>query len=137
MSFNSQGIIFAKFGNSLLKSVNGGINFAQITSQQEYVIEYSIGSSDELIINLAENEIYYVKKSIDNGQTWADITGILSNQLVYDLQFDVNSNVLANSNLIPGTYKYEFDASDLTSGIYFYTLSVNEFSETRKMFLVK
>jgi len=44
---------------------------------------------------------------------------------------------LVNAKLNPGTYKYEFDASELTSGIYFYTLKVNEFSETKKMILIK
>ena len=48
---------------------------------------------------------------------------------------------LVNSNLNPGTYKYDFDASSATgglkSGVYFYTLKVNEFSETKKMLLIK
>ncbi len=44
---------------------------------------------------------------------------------------------LVNGNLNPGIYKYDFDASGLTSGIYFYTLKVNEFSETKRMMLLK
>jgi hypothetical protein len=36
-----------------------------------------------------------------------------------------------------GDYKTRFDASDLPSGIYFYTLQVNEFIENRKMLLLK
>jgi len=44
---------------------------------------------------------------------------------------------LVNTNLNPGTYKYVFDASGLTSGIYFYTLKTDNFSETKKMILVK
>ncbi|MEO8664419.1 MAG: T9SS type A sorting domain-containing protein [Ignavibacteria bacterium] len=44
---------------------------------------------------------------------------------------------LVNANLNPGIYKYDFDASGLTSGIYYYTLRVNEFVETKKMLLVK
>jgi len=44
---------------------------------------------------------------------------------------------LVNENLNPGTYKYTFDASDLTSGIYFYRLQVGKFSETRRMILLK
>ena len=44
---------------------------------------------------------------------------------------------LVYGNLKPGTYKYNFDASVLTSGIYFYKLETGNFSATRKMLLVK
>jgi hypothetical protein len=45
--------------------------------------------------------------------------------------------VLVNNNMALGTYEYQFDASKLTSGIYFYTLKTNGFSETKKMMLIK
>jgi len=44
---------------------------------------------------------------------------------------------LVNENLNPGTYKYNFDASDLTSGIYFYKLESEGFQETKRMMLIK
>lgn len=37
----------------------------------------------------------------------------------------------------PGTYKVTFDARSLTTGIYFYKLTANNFAETRKMVLLK
>ena len=36
-----------------------------------------------------------------------------------------------------GTYNLNFNAAELPSGIYFYTLKVNEFQQTRKMMLLK
>ena len=36
-----------------------------------------------------------------------------------------------------GTYSVEFDGSKLSCGIYFYTLTTNEFSQTKKMVLSK
>ncbi len=36
-----------------------------------------------------------------------------------------------------GAYEVDFDATNLTSGIYFYTLSSGEFTKTRKMILIK
>jgi len=44
---------------------------------------------------------------------------------------------LVNANLSPGTYKYDFDASGLTSGNYFYKLETKDFSETKRMVLLK
>jgi len=44
---------------------------------------------------------------------------------------------LVNSVQEAGSYNVTFEASSLSSGIYFYTLSANGFNETRKMILVK
>ncbi|MDQ3021507.1 MAG: SBBP repeat-containing protein [Bacteroidota bacterium] len=44
---------------------------------------------------------------------------------------------LVNAKLNPGTYKYNFDASFLSSGVYFYKLQTGEFIETRRMTLIK
>ena len=46
-------------------------------------------------------------------------------------------STLVNTNLQTGTYKYTFDAKGLTSGIYFYTLSTDGFTETKRMSLIK
>ncbi|MEO6694070.1 MAG: T9SS type A sorting domain-containing protein [Ignavibacteria bacterium] len=44
---------------------------------------------------------------------------------------------LVNENLNPGTYKYNFDAAGLPSGVYFYTLKTAGFIETKRMMLMK
>jgi hypothetical protein len=36
-----------------------------------------------------------------------------------------------------GNYTIDFDAAKLSSGVYFYSLSVNNFTQTRKMILEK
>jgi hypothetical protein len=44
---------------------------------------------------------------------------------------------LYEGELTPGTYKADFDASALPSGVYFYRLQSADFSYTRKMMVVK
>ncbi|HEX2787747.1 MAG TPA: T9SS type A sorting domain-containing protein [Ignavibacteria bacterium] len=54
--------------------------------------------------------------------------------------YDINGKEIAalvNENLQAGEYQTSFNASNLSSGIYFYTLTTGEFIETRRMVLVK
>jgi hypothetical protein len=44
---------------------------------------------------------------------------------------------LVNDNLAAGKYKTIIDASELSSGVYFYRLSADNFTEIKKMILVK
>ncbi len=55
---------------------------------------------------------------------------------VYDLSGKEVAS-LVNNNLAAGTYNYTFDGAKLSSGIYFYTIRANDFSETKKMMLIK
>jgi len=45
--------------------------------------------------------------------------------------------VLVNGYLNSGNYKYTFDASNLASGIYFYKLSTDGFTDTKRMTILK
>jgi len=55
---------------------------------------------------------------------------------VYDVLGSEVANPV-NENKVAGNYSVDFNASGLPSGIYFYKLEVNGFSETRKMSLIK
>ncbi|MCU0344697.1 MAG: T9SS type A sorting domain-containing protein, partial [Ignavibacterium sp.] len=45
--------------------------------------------------------------------------------------------ILVDEIKIPGYYQVEFDATDLPSGVYFYSLLSGEYSATKKMILLK
>ena len=54
--------------------------------------------------------------------------------------FDVRgkeAEVLVNETLQAGTYQTEWDASAYPSGVYFYKIQTGDFSETKKMMLVR
>ncbi|NOS83859.1 MAG: T9SS type A sorting domain-containing protein, partial [Ignavibacteria bacterium] len=55
---------------------------------------------------------------------------------VYDI-LGREIEILANENLSAGTYSVNWNASNYPSGIYFYRLEGNEFTETKKMVLIK
>ena len=55
---------------------------------------------------------------------------------VYDM-LGREVSLLANGRFDAGSYTIDYDASNLTSGIYFYTLSAGSFTETKKMMLIK
>ena len=54
--------------------------------------------------------------------------------------FDILGNeitTLVNEHRTAGSYEIDFDASGLTSGVYFYKLMTDSFSETKKMILLR
>ncbi|MCC6551027.1 MAG: T9SS type A sorting domain-containing protein, partial [Ignavibacteriaceae bacterium] len=55
---------------------------------------------------------------------------------VYNLIGQEVANLVDNFQL-KGGYTASFDASKLNSGVYFYTLSVGDYSVTKKMMLLK
>jgi hypothetical protein len=56
--------------------------------------------------------------------------------VIYDL-LGREVAIVVNENLQPGMYKVDFNASSLPSGAYFYKLLADDYSETKKMVLVK
>lgn len=54
--------------------------------------------------------------------------------------FDVTGReleTLLSQNMMPGTYKADWDASKYSSGVYFYTITSESYHHTRKMILIK
>lgn len=54
--------------------------------------------------------------------------------------FDITGrevSIILDQRLEPGTYEIDWDATEYSSGIYFYTLQNGDFKETKKMILIK
>ncbi len=56
--------------------------------------------------------------------------------IIYDA-LGREAELLVNQELHPGTYAAEWNASNFPSGVYFYSLQTSEFTQTRKMILIK
>jgi trimeric autotransporter adhesin len=67
---------------------------------------------------------FSIAKSEDVKLTVHDITGR-------------EAALLVNEHMIAGVYEIAFDASKLSSGVYFYTIKTNSFTSTKKMILTK
>lgn len=55
---------------------------------------------------------------------------------IYDLLGKEVANIV-NENLNSGTYRYKFDGSNFASGVYFYKITVGDFSAVKRMVLIK
>ena len=44
---------------------------------------------------------------------------------------------LINTKMAAGRHKVEFDASNFSSGIYFYQLNTEDFADVKKMMIIK
>ncbi len=75
------------------------------------------------------NPVTFIKYEImkNNMQTKLVVYDITGKELV----------TLVNQIQNKGKYNYEFNAVNFTSGVYFYKLSANEFTKTKKMLLIK
>jgi len=56
--------------------------------------------------------------------------------VVYDI-LGKTVQTLVNERLQPGTYEVRFDGSTLNSGVYFYRLQSGNFTETKRMLMIK
>lgn len=77
-------------------------------------------------------KIKFVIPAIEAGHA----TSLQTKLIVFDI-LGKEKATLVNETKAPGMYEIEFNASNLPSGIYFYSLSVGNFYETNKMMLLK
>jgi hypothetical protein len=99
-------------------------------------------SAVELIDNMKVPSTFHLSQNYPNPFNSVTIIDFDINQIdhltlkVYNI-LGQEVATLVNGNLSTGTYRVPFDASNLSSGIYFYRLTSSFQSETRKMVVLK
>jgi len=121
------------YNGALLKTTNGGSVFIRSIGAelpQKYFLNQNYPNPF--------NPVTKIKFSIPSWEGWqpqADGVGLVTLK-VYDIT-GREVQTLVNESLQHGTYEVSFDGSDHNSGVYFYKLTAEKFSETRKMILIK
>ena len=122
-------LIISNGSNSSEKIRENYINLTGTTSVEEYDI------SNELILNQnypnpfnpTTTITFRIPDNADRNDVSLRVYDILGNEVA----------TLINEDRAPGNYEIDFDAKNISSGLYFYSLKVNNKVQVKKMLLIK
>ena len=107
------------------------INGEMLTSNEQIFEEYDYPKSFKLFQNYPNpfNPVTSIEFELQKTSNVQIIVRDVLGRLIFDQKL---------GNLGSGRHNYQFDASDLSSGLYFYSLSINgQLMDTKKMLLLK
>lgn len=99
--------------------------------EDELPIKFSLSQNYPNPFN-PSTKIKFNIPTVETGHT----PSLQTSLIVYDV-LGREVKTLINQNMQPGKYEVEFNATGLSSGVYFYKLSAGSFAETKKMMLVR
>jgi len=164
---SNTGWMSGRYGDfAICKTTNGGLNwFLQFSDPIKYANTVFIKDENNAWASCSNNGIYkttngggiistinHISSNIPNGfslmQNYPNpfnpttkINFDLKNSAFAMLRvYDITGRevmTLVNQKLTAGSYTYDFNASELPSGVYFYQLRTEGFIETKKMMLLK
>ncbi|MBI5404196.1 MAG: T9SS type A sorting domain-containing protein [Ignavibacteriae bacterium] len=164
LAFDSNLLIGEFYGNGIYKSTNLGVNWIQrnegfpagtalhvLYKTQYYVFAggpsglWRRNLQNVLLVNTnTENipEKFSLSQNYPNPfNPSTNIKFRIKNNKYTTLKiYDVLGKevaTLVNEKLKPGEYEVTFDGSELPSGVYFYKLTTDDFTETKKMLMIK
>ena len=111
----------------IFKSTNGGnvfVNQIGSTVPSTYLLGQNFPNPFNPVIKI-KFDVSRVKQA-----------SLLVTLKVYDIT-GREIQTLVNESLNPGTFEVTFDGSKLNSGVYFYKLMTEGFTETKRMMLIK
>ncbi len=109
---------------TILKTTNGGTPIGITQTTHEIPKQYLLSQNYPNPFNPVTNIRFSVPKTSVVSLKIFDITGREVAELI-------------NQTMGAGTYNYDFNASHLSSGVYFYRMTAGDFTEVRKMVLIK
>ncbi len=116
--------------NRIIRTTNGGEPIGIKPISSEIPNEFSLSQNYPNPFN----PVTKIKFEIPAVKTTRRV--VFTKMVVYDL-LGKEIQTLVNENLSPGTYEANFDGSNLSSGVYYYKLESGDFTQTRKMVLMK
>lgn len=121
-------------GDSVLfRTTDGGLTFVNITGSN-LPVKYSLSQNYPNPFNPVTNIKFSIPLS--RGVSGSAGQGVFVKLIIYDL-LGKEITTLINQQMQPGSYSVDWDASNFTSGVYFYSLIADDITETKKMVLVK
>ena len=130
--------------NNVSGQINSSNNTITISSSQLYSF-YTIESSSATAVDKTKNELpekYILEQNYPNPFNpsttikYSIPVGGLVTLKVYSI-IGKEVRTLVSSEQSAGIHTVNFNASDLPSGIYLYTLTANSFTQTKKLVLIK
>lgn len=130
LSIDGKGNIYARLNAEILKSTDNGITWTPMT----IVGVYEQGTKTPISFSLSQNF-----PNPFNSTTIINYSVLEAENIQLKVYNIMGSEIrtLVNEFKQAGNYKMSFDGSSLASGIYFYKLIAGNYSETRKMILLK
>jgi hypothetical protein len=111
-------------GDALIVKINTSTMTGITGAENEIPSDYSLSQNYPNPFNPSTKISFSIPKASFVKMAVYDITGR-------------EVETLVNEQLNAGTFEVDFNASKLTSGVYFYRISAEDFVETRKMILTK
>ena len=126
------------YNGVILKTITGGITLASQTSS-EIPSAYSLGQNYPNPFNPVTKIRFDVRNGFPIDPRPETSWGLGNDKVVLKIYDALGREVetLVNEQLAAGTYEVTFDGSMYPSGMYFYKLTADSFSETKRMALLK
>ena len=136
------GNLVNEYTYTLLACIVNGVKHGDTTLLSTKTLSEEIPQSFSLSQNYPNpfNPVTKIKFAIPLSRGVSEGRGVLAKLIIYDI-LGREVTTLVNEQLNPGTYEVEWSAtgggSNYPSGVYFYKLITEGYSETRKMVLIK
>ncbi len=142
-------------GQSVASSANFGAITANLPATHTFNFEVEIFSNNssywsdntDVIVGISKEDgelpvVFALKQNYPNpfNPSTTFEFSIPKSEFVSLQIFDTSGKVVENlvsSNLSRGIYKYDWNAEQFSSGVYYYTIKAGEYQQTRKLILMK